>query len=95
MMASGRFKQSARNAFQAKLIYTATLAANCYEIRRAESPVEMSRMVERLSDWARRSGVVHVTRAIEINRPYLIVGETPSVTTLNAITSVNANRRAF
>jgi hypothetical protein len=87
MIASGRFKQSARNAFQAKLIYTATLAANCYEIGRAESPVEMSRMVERLSEWARRSEVVHVTRAI--------VGETPSATALNAITWANANRRAF
>jgi hypothetical protein len=42
MIASGCFKQDARNAFQAKLIYTATLAANCYEIDRAESPVEMS-----------------------------------------------------
>jgi len=70
--------------FQAKLIYTATLAANCYEIVRAESPVEMSRMVE-LSDWARRSEVVHVTRAIEVNRPYLTRG----------IIWANANRRAF
>ena len=95
MIASGRFKQSARNAFQAKLIYTATLAANCYEMGRAESPVEMSRMVERLSDWARRSEVVRVTRAIEVNRPYLIVGETPSATALNAVISANANRRAF
>jgi hypothetical protein len=39
------------NAFQAKLIYTATLAANFHEIGRTESSVEMSRMVERLSDW--------------------------------------------
>ena len=52
-------------------------------------------MVERLSDWARRSEVVHVTRAIEVNRLYLIVGETPSATALNAIISANANRRAF
>jgi hypothetical protein len=71
------------------------LAANCYEIRRAESPAETSRMVERLSDWASRSEVVHGTRAIEVNRPYLIVGDTPAATALNAIISANANRRAF
>ena len=34
MIASSRFRQDARNAFQVKLIYTATLAANCYEIDR-------------------------------------------------------------
>jgi hypothetical protein len=42
MIASGCFKQDARNIFQTELIYTAALAANCYEIDRAESPVEMS-----------------------------------------------------
>ena len=47
---SGRFKQNARNIFQTKLIYAATLATNCYEIGRAESSVEMSRMVERFSN---------------------------------------------
>jgi hypothetical protein len=50
MIPSGRFKQDARNIFQTKLIYAATLATNCYEISRAESSVEMSRMVERFSN---------------------------------------------
>ena len=42
MIAPGRFKHGARNRFQTKLIYTAALAANRYEIGRAESPAEMS-----------------------------------------------------
>jgi hypothetical protein len=51
MIASARFKHDARDIVQTKLIYPATLAANCYEIGRAKSAVKMSRMVERLSDW--------------------------------------------
>src|SRR2546430_17453621 len=72
MIPSSHFKQSARNSFQAKLIYTATLTANCYEIGRAESTVKMSRMVQLFSHRTRRGGGVYVTRAIEVNRPYLI-----------------------
>src|SRR2546430_13003570 len=58
MIASSRFKQSARGSVQTKLIYTATLAANCYEIGRAESTVKMSRMVQLFShpDASRRGG---------------------------------------
>ncbi len=88
MIAPSRFKQSARGSVQTKLIYTATLAANCYEISRAESPVEMSRMVQLFSHRTRRGGVVHVTRAIEVNRHYLIAN-------IAAIISGNVNRRAF
>ena len=88
MIASSRFKQSARGSVQAKLIYTATLAANCYEIGRAESTVKMSRMVQLFSHRTRRGGVVHVTRAIEVNRPYLIAN-------IVAAISGNVNRRAF
>jgi hypothetical protein len=50
MIAPRRFEQHVRNAIRTKLIYTATLAANGNEIRRAESPVKMRRMAERLSD---------------------------------------------
>ena len=88
MIASGCFKQETRNTFQAKLIYTATLAGNCNEISRAESPVEMSRMVQLSSHRTRRGRVVHVTRAIEVNRPHLIAN-------IAAIISGNVNRRAF
>jgi hypothetical protein len=51
MVAPSGLKQEARKIFQAKLIYAATLATNCYEIGRAESSVEMSRMIEGLSNW--------------------------------------------
>ena len=57
MISARRFEQDVRNTIGTKLIYTAVLAADCYEIGRAESPVEMSRMVERLADRARRGGV--------------------------------------
>jgi hypothetical protein len=42
MIASARFKHDARDIVQTKLIYPATLAANCYEIGRAKSAVKMS-----------------------------------------------------
>jgi hypothetical protein len=38
-------EQDVRNTIGTKLIYTAVLAADCDEIGRAESPMEMSRMV--------------------------------------------------
>jgi hypothetical protein len=60
MIASGCFKQDARNIFQTELIYAAALAANCYEIARAESSIEMSRMVERLSNSPICCCVAHV-----------------------------------
>ena len=61
MISTRRFEQDVRNTIGTKLIYTAVVAADCDEIGRTESPVEMSRMVERLADRARRGGVVHVS----------------------------------
>jgi hypothetical protein len=85
MIALGRFKQSASQGLSGK--------ADLHGDVGRKPPVEISRMVE-LSDLARRSEASR-DATIDVNRPYLIVGETPAATALSAITSVNANRRAF
>jgi hypothetical protein len=40
-----RFEQDVRNPLVTKLIQSTHLAADCYELDRAESPMEMSRMI--------------------------------------------------
>jgi hypothetical protein len=72
MIAPSGFEQDARNIFQAKLVYAAALAANCYEIGRAESSVKMSRMVDGFRTRRFAAVLLLMRRAIEVNRPYLV-----------------------
>src|SRR4030095_11368296 len=65
MIAPGRFKQDIRNIFQTKLIYTAALVANRYEIGRAV-----------LFAW-----LLLIGRPIEVNRPDLIARDMSAATT--------------
>jgi hypothetical protein len=52
VITSRRFEQYTYDSIRTKLIHTPTLAAKGYEICCAKSPVEIHRMIERLSDWS-------------------------------------------